>query len=173
MGRKMKLDPLKHCKACGAVLRRKRMPSGQIEDMGSFLRRLYCNQACMAKGMEGMKVVSPQNSRKQSRKSCRGQCEQCGRPRQSGRLYVHHIDENPLNNEPSNLKTLCGSCHRLEHTRKSKGTPLPLRLCAYCTSPARKRGMCQKHYQRWKKHGDPFLIQFGGNSGGRIARAAS
>ena len=27
-----------------------------------------------------------------------------------------------------------------------------------CADPARRRGMCGKHYQRWHKHGDPLVV---------------
>lgn len=30
-------------------------------------------------------------------------------------LHVHHIDENPQNNEPKNLITLCQKCHIFYH----------------------------------------------------------
>lgn len=29
--------------------------------------------------------------------------------------------------------------------------------CSYCEDDARARGMCQKHYRRWQRHGDPEL----------------
>lgn len=174
MGRKAKLAPEKTCLQCGVKMERKRFASGQLEDLTRFKKRKYCDQECMAKAMDGViKVITPRNSRKQSRKLVKPICEKCGRSRRETRLYVHHIDENPLNNDPSNLITLCGSCHQLTHAQTSKGMPLPVKLCEHCSTPARKQGMCQKHYQRWKKHGDPFLVKLGGNSGGRIVRADS
>lgn len=30
-------------------------------------------------------------------------------------LHIHHIDHNPLNNDPSNLIEICSTCHRVEH----------------------------------------------------------
>lgn len=38
-------------------------------------------------------------------------------------LAVHHLDENPANNDPSNLVTLCSTCHAVHH--KSATTPWP------------------------------------------------
>ena len=38
-------------------------------------------------------------------------------------LTVHHIDENPTNNLPENLVTLCKTCHAIHH--KSSKTPWP------------------------------------------------
>lgn len=39
------------------------------------------------------------------------------------RLVVHHVDHNPLNNDPTNLIALCNSCHMRHH--KSIPTPFP------------------------------------------------
>ena len=30
--------------------------------------------------------------------------------------------------------------------------------CLYCDRPARERGMCHRHYQRWRRHGDPLVV---------------
>ena len=40
-------------------------------------------------------------------------CVLCGMPQeeQKKKLTVHHIDENKINNNPSNLMTVCNSCH--------------------------------------------------------------
>lgn len=43
-----------------------------------------------------------------------GLCSECGSDR---RTLRHHIDENPWNNEPSNIRILCYSCHGLVHSR--------------------------------------------------------
>lgn len=52
-------------------------------------------------------------------------CEVCGVERPKGRrwcekrLHIHHIDNDPSNNNPSNLKTLCRNCHISEHKRST------------------------------------------------------
>lgn len=154
MPRPPKPDPIKHCMACGKLLTRKRFNS-VLEDMGAFRRRKYCDQACMANGMEGtIKVPSPKNSRRQSAKKVQERCESCER---MGRLHVHHMDENPLNNALSNLMTLCGSCHRRIHSPNFAGTPEQRKPCKHCSMPAMQRGLCFTHLNRYKKHGDPLL----------------
>ena len=106
----------------------------------------------MALAYEGViKVVGEKNSRKQSAKKNTGVCNRCGRLKGNTRLYVHHKDRNPINNDPDNLETLCGSCHKKEHTPES-------RPCLYCDRPARHKGMCGLHWQRFRKHGNPNTI---------------
>ena len=45
--------------------------------------------------------------------SKQGYCTVCGMtPAQGIRLNVDHIDENPENNDPSNLQVLCNNCNQ-------------------------------------------------------------
>jgi hypothetical protein len=44
------------------------------------------------------------------------QCRHCGAgPGQNGGLVVHHLDWGKDNHDPSNLVTLCRSCHSSHH----------------------------------------------------------
>jgi hypothetical protein len=53
-------------------------------------------------------------------------CEACGTEFETA---VHHLDENPLNNDASNHQTLCMSCHSFWHAvRKRSPRPLPDRM---------------------------------------------
>jgi len=47
-------------------------------------------------------------------RQCHNKCEECG---QNHDLLVHHIDHNRDNNELSNFKVLCSSCHAMTHKR--------------------------------------------------------
>lgn len=47
-----------------------------------------------------------------ARKHRKDACEQCG---STDSLEVHHKDEDRTNNNPANLETLCGPCHRSHH----------------------------------------------------------
>jgi len=49
-----------------------------------------------------------------------GQCRTSGRKCKPDRFYVHHMDEDGLNNADSNLELLCGSCHARIHNRGRK-----------------------------------------------------
>lgn len=153
MGRPRMPDQEKFCKACGKPMVRKRF-NNRLEDRKAFSKREYCDRDCMATGMEGVvKNPNPRNSRRQSTKEVKANCEICGR---TGRLYVHHKDLNPMNNESENLQTLCGSCHRRSHSPNFAGTPEQRKECLYCSRPAMQRGLCWTHLTRFKRYGNPL-----------------
>ena len=157
MSRPQKPTPLRFCTACGRKLERKRF-NGVLEDLSRFKQRKYCDQLCMGAGMEGsIKVVSARNSRRQSAKQVAKCCSRCGRF--GKRLYVHHQDENPLNNDPSNLMTLCGSCHRRSHSPNFDPITGLRKPCTLCSKPAVRKGLCHAHRGRRQKFGDPSLTQ--------------
>lgn len=154
MPRKPKPDPIKYCERCGAVLKRQRF-NGTLEDMGAFSRRHYCNRICMAAAMEGkIRNLTPHSSRYQSAKQAKLRCEHCG---MAGRRHVHHKDENPLNNDPANLQTLCVFCHRQAHSPYVNKTTGQRIACSHCSKPARQRGLCWTHLTRFRRYGDPLM----------------
>ena len=171
MPRPAKPDPMKNCEHCKKRLTRKRF-NGTLEDMGAFLRRHFCDRACMAAAMEGViKHATPKNSRRQSQKTAKAACEMCGRSKV--RLHVHHRDENPLNNASRNLQTLCGSCHRRSHSRNWDATTGRRKACAHCSSDARQRGLCWTHLTRFKRYGDPLVKKIKLGSTWKLVRVGS
>lgn len=66
-------------------------------------------------------------------------------------MDVHHKDHNHRNNSPENLERICRRCHVREHR--------PRGCCVICGKPQKGVGYCDKHYQRFRKHGDPFLVK--------------
>lgn len=152
-----KPTPEKYCLQCGARLERKRI-NGRLEDLTVFNRRKYCNLSCSSKAhQKELPTKSAYHKRAQAFRKTH--CEHCGT---SENLQVHHQDLNPANNNPSNLVTLCGTCHLKWHWANGK-KPLPKKasVCEICGAQPKKlhRGMCGKHYQRFKKYGDPYLTK--------------
>ena len=149
-----KQDPEKYCQNCGERMQRKRY-KGVLEDMGAFRRRKFCNRKCMG---DAQQKDNPTRSALMKRaEKYRG--NQCGECRSKENLQTHHMDGDLNNNNPSNLKTLCASCHAKWHWQNGKEMPRRQSSCKVCGKPARKLDMCQKHYQRFRKYGDPLLTK--------------
>ena len=153
MPRKPKETPEKHCAYCGEKLERKRFGGNRLEDFSAFTRRKYCNQECMGNGFLriGHTTQNIDDAHSTSRhinkrilKSNR--CAECGTDKD---LQVHHIDGDYNNNTVENLIVLCRSCHMKRHRKK----------CVICGKPVRGHGYCDKHYQRFKKSGDPYFVK--------------
>jgi 5-methylcytosine-specific restriction endonuclease McrA len=126
----IKQVPLKTCRYCLEPLERKRYPAGDLEPPTLFARRHFCHRNCMAAWMTGrIKILNTKNSYRQSARMVKPACEICGRF--DTRLHVHHMDGDPLNNDKRNLQTLCGSCHRLSHSRKHTGIMPRQMLCEH------------------------------------------
>ena len=154
MGRKAEATPSKKCRRCSKKMERQRF-SGRLEDLGVFRRRVFCNRECMTIWMEGrIKNPTAKNSRRQSAKRVESACEMCAR--MHTRLYVHHKNRNPLDNDPRNLQTLCGRCHRRCHSPNFTETGEQRRPCEFCKRPSFKRGWCATHVTRFRQFGHPL-----------------
>lgn len=149
-------DEVKSCTHCGVHMARKRHRSGVLESNYHFSHRKYCDRECMKKDFtlraDGHSTES--NSRANARLRMKyfiGHicCQACEKEEN---LDVHHIDENPFNNELSNLTLLCRSCHIKEHRSGS--------VCVICGDKHKGHGYCDKHYQRFKRHGDPLYTTY-------------
>jgi hypothetical protein len=156
MGRLRYPDPPKWCEACGKRLARKRSPGGALESNHSFRKRKYCNHACFwvvqsKKTMERPTTCMSLGRRRARRIKGPGPCERCGSTRF---IDVHHKNRDELDNAPENLERLCRSCHHREHHKPGS--------CSVCGQRQRALGFCPKHYERFKKHGDPSIVLVGG-----------
>jgi len=149
-----KVDPVKFCVHCGKRLERKRY-NGRLEDSGTFGRRKFCDQMCMAQHQIKTHATTSAMHRRATRYR-KKTCQKCGK---AANLHVHHIDKDVSNNSPENLLTLCGSCHGKWHWDHDKTSGVPKKYCSVCGERAGKLGMCQKHYQRFRKYGDPCLTK--------------
>ena len=160
-----KADPEKLCAYCEKKLQRKRI-NGRLEDRTIFLKRKYCDRICMAQAFiqEG---VTKSALHKRAQMFVGEVCEIC---RETENLGVHHKDSDPTNNVANNLMTLCGSCHTRWHWQHGKRPWKRQSVCRVCGEPARKLDMCQKHYQRYRKYGDPLLTRKRRGSGYELVR---
>lgn len=149
MGRKLQESPEKHCAYCGELLERKRFKSS-IEDMGRFKKRKYCNKVCFANSLI-QEEVTLAGYRARAKKFRKDICEVCG---SKENLSIHHIDRDITNNKPGNIATLCTSCHIKKHWEGYRKRTIK-KICRLCDKPSKAYGLCQKHYFRWKRHGDP------------------
>lgn len=61
--------------------------------------------------MSKKRVAIPPNIREEVKKEFNYRCAICG----ADRPQIHHIDENPSNNDPLNLIPLCPNCHLIDH----------------------------------------------------------
>lgn len=146
--------PEKFCLWCGERMERKRYGK-QLEDMGAFLRRKFCSHKCA--GMAHRKSEPTKSAIGKRLKKYRGNaCEQCG---SISDLGIHHIDGDRHNNTKGNLMTLCVTCHTKWHWENGKTMPKRQSVCKICGAPARKLDMCQKHYARYRKYGNPYLTK--------------
>jgi 5-methylcytosine-specific restriction endonuclease McrA len=144
----------KLCEFCKVEFKQKSIP--RMEP--NWNRRRFCSVACAAKHRYRNAPLSKSLIyRKAARSIPLGSaCQHCGRSEVS--LDKHHIDENPLNNDPENVMTLCDSCHTKLHWRLGKKRN-PRASCSVCGKPASRRGYCQKHWFRFAKYGNPLTTK--------------
>lgn len=142
------------CKACGATIVQKRFSNGVLESPSMTRKRRYCNRACMAAAMLKDRCRSQSHSRMKASRSMKAACETCGTA--AARLHVHHRDEDWANNSPSNLMTLCVSCHRRAHSPNYTATGEHRTACKHCAAPSVKQGLCATHLTRLRRYGNPL-----------------
>lgn len=108
MGRRKLPTPEKYCERCGIRLVRRPLASGYKEPLDFFKKRKYCSVDCANKALAKEKMKLPPSTAKNGRQRARNMvpdapCAICGK---SGRTWVHHKDENPLNNSPENFNKI-------------------------------------------------------------------
>ena len=151
MAQLLKPTPERYCQFCGKKLERKRLPNGDLEYLIHFNRKVYCDRNCMkqAFAQKPSCATSWSGTHKAARKIVpKGSCEICGA---ANALDVHHLDCDYQNNDPQNLIRICRSCHIKQHRFT--------RSCSVCGKPVKGLGYCDKHYQRFKKWGNPLMVK--------------
>ena len=153
-------DVDKYCAFCGKKLERKYYSNGKLESVGQLMSRKYCDRECMKKAFLKLETDagwyashnSARNINRLIKNNNADTCEICGK---IGKMDIHHIDENPQNNNPDNLQVLCRSCHMKIHR--------PRKICIVeCCENIADGGLgyCNKHYLRFKKYGDPTIVRW-------------
>ena len=112
MGTLAKTYPNKICPVCGATFNRARYGK-KLEAAKRYLARRTCSQACANTKETVTKDALHWRARKHKAKTC----SEC---RTTEQLHVHHVDRNPANNDPANLRTLCASCHLKLHWQEDR-----------------------------------------------------
>lgn len=112
MPQQIKPTPTKTCETCGAPMERKRYGK-RLEDWAVFMRRRHCSLSCANTRSEVTKDAHHWRARKHKATVC----AECAT---TADLHVHHKDRNPANNDPTNLTTLCSSCHLRLHWREDR-----------------------------------------------------
>lgn len=128
---------------------------GWLDNCGATIFYSHPNSLGMARG-QVRKDVTVSMLHKRASRFREKTCARCGT---TENLALHHLDGNPKNNRKSNRMTLCNSCHSRWRWEHGKTIPKSERHCSVCGLPARKLQWCQKHYQRFKKYGDPCLTK--------------
>lgn len=67
---------------------------------------------------------------------------------------VHHLNGNSLDNRRGNLKLMSLSEHGRLHSHCQVGCSVP-----GCSNPHRARGLCHKHWKRWRRTGDIYGLR--------------
>ncbi len=82
-------------------------------------KRIYCSRACINKDYKTKwkkdfkdikKIMKIRNMIKH--------CDRCGFSEYPEILSIHHKDNNPKNNDITNLEILCPNCHSIRHLKK-------------------------------------------------------
>lgn len=165
-----KEDPIRNCQHCGQLMQRK-IYNGRLEDRAVLLRRKYCNQACMAMAFihqEPSQYTLYTRLRKKLQKS---HCEICG---SSMNLCNHHRDGNWKNNDPSNFRTLCNSCHtKLHHQQGDLLQKKEKPPCYVCGRQSYRLGLCNTCRTRQRRNGNPYLVRRWNGSSWQVCVAPS
>ena len=66
------------------------------------------------------------------------------------------MHENPMNNHPTNLISLCASCHRRSHSPNFTETGEVRKPCKFCEAESIKLGICETHLSRLRRYGHPL-----------------
>lgn len=105
------------CEQCGR-------PFERVTGQTRHSKRHFCSRACgfaAHRGASAANFTGDESTRRSAHiraitATPRRPCDACGaEPPTLRRLHRHHVDLNPWNNAPENLRILCASCHMRLH----------------------------------------------------------
>jgi hypothetical protein len=165
-----KPDLPKSCAYCGGTIPRARYKTGRLEDYRRHIKRMFCSTTCAGKARRNRQSekCACRNARVDAKLAglLKSACEECGGCKL---LDLHHIDKNRENNAADNVRTLCKSCHAKWHWRHG-WKPKPHATCSICGERAKGKGLCQRHFRRFNKYGDPLVTT--NRRGGKLQRVS-
>jgi len=126
----------RHCPTC-----KKPLVPGNSEYFSDFKKRKFCNNECKLKrsgknscnwqgglSFEKYSIDWTETLRISIRERDRYTCRVCGNKQGDITHHVHHIDYNKENCNPTNLITLCISCHMKTNTSRNKWKTLLMKI---------------------------------------------
>lgn len=124
IGRRARFNDTKVCVVCGETFAR-----GEKETPSNFLKRRACGRECGYKAAAMTKRINapaaspyPQKFNDALKEAIRERdahvCRLCGGTSRGRKLHVHHINYNKQDCRPSNLLSLCASCHGKTHVNR-------------------------------------------------------
>jgi hypothetical protein len=148
----MKEPVTKNCERCGTLMIQPRWANGKLD--ATFAARKYCSVTCA-----GYRETTKKSAGRKRAQRAIPEMTKCNRCPETSDLQRHHVDRNPMNNDPSNLEVLCQTCHAAEHA--SDGTwgkgAVEIATCRVCSTnfqPKRSRrstlcsAECKKEWGR-------------------------
>ncbi len=116
LAKQAKKTASKTCQKCGKEFHRRRFGS-RLEDFTRWSQRKYCSKQC---NYIREAIDHKSSFHRLARTFLKNCCALCDSTKN---LDVHHKDRNYKNNEPSNLETLCHTCHMKLHWRQGDLKP--------------------------------------------------
>lgn len=142
----------KNCERCGNIMIQMRWANGKLDY--SFEARKFCCMTCA-----GYRQTTKKSAGRKRAQRAIPEMTKCNRCPETSDLQRHHVDRNPMNNDPGNLEVLCQACHAAEHATdgswgKGNVQSVACKVCGSSFQPKRTRratlcgAECKKEWGR-------------------------
>lgn len=118
-----------------------------------------------ARNPERARALSAVNNALRAGRIVKSPCIECG---STDRLRCHHADYS----KKLDVTWHCLRCHQARVNAERAAAPKVARQCDVvdCNSPHFCKGYCRKHFERWKKYGDPSFVKIVMSPRGSVKR---